>query len=81
MKDLNDLFALIAIAVSENKKDRRTWFVAFHGHVNKIDIHYWYTGWEGGKNKDHLQEVCEEYLTEDGIQAAYWFVKSRIRAK
>ena len=74
MKNLNDLFELIAKAVSENGKEYNTWFFRFSGHVNGISIDH-YGVYEQGGRKDE----CSTYLTEDGIQEAYWFIKNRLK--
>ena len=77
MKTLKDLFDLIAQATNENCPDSRTWFFSFSGHVNTLDITYYSTGWD--VDKEHLREQIKEYLTEEGIQATYWFIKTRLR--
>jgi hypothetical protein len=74
MKTLKDLFELIAQATSENGKKYNTWFFHFSGHVNHLDIHY-QTIFELGGRKDG----CDVYLTEEGIQEAYWFIKNRLK--
>jgi hypothetical protein len=81
MKDLTQLFKLVAKAVEQNDNGnvvKKHWFINYQGHVNSIDIRYFPHGWErdmGFKNCDTLQE----YLTEDGIQSAYWFINSRLK--
>ena len=74
MKNLKDLFELIAKAVSENGKNYNTWFFDFSGHVNKLRIDH-YTLFELGGHK----KSCDVYLTEEGIQEAYWFIKNRLK--
>lgn len=77
MKDLTQLFKLVGKAVEQNKNGNvvnKHWFISYHGHVNSIDISYYPHGWKRGMLCDTLQE----YLTEDGIQSAYWFINSRI---
>jgi len=76
MKTLKDLFELVAQAVEQNKKERRTWFIDFSGHVNQIKIQYWYIGWK--PQYPASEESLTEELTEDGIQSAYWFIKTRL---
>lgn len=79
MKTLKDLFELIGKAVEENKKDSRTWFIHYSGHVNLIDISFYPTGW--GANKDASEQKLSQYLNdEDSIQSAYWFIKSRLKS-
>ena len=75
MKTLKDLFELVAVAVEQNNDfTSRTWFIDFSGHVNKLNIRYYLTGW--GK-ENHCESVTFT-LDEDGIQGAYWFIKTRI---
>jgi hypothetical protein len=74
MKTLKDLFELIAQAVSENGKNYNTWFFRFSGHVNHLGIDH-HTIFEIGGHKNS----CDIYLTEEGIQEAYWFIKNRLK--
>jgi hypothetical protein len=74
MKTLKDLFELIAQATSENGTKYNTWFFRFSGHVNHLDIDYCAMFEIGGRKED-----CSVYLTEDGIQEAYWFIKNRLK--
>ena len=78
MKTLNDLFALVAQAVEQNKKESGTWFIDFSGHVNQISIKYWLSGWN--PKYPASEESLTEELTEEGIQSAYWFIKTRLNA-
>lgn len=75
MKNLNDLFQLVAQTVRENN-NYNNWFIDYSGHVNKITIRYYDTGWKSG---DICHDSIKEELTQDGIQAAYWFIKSRLK--
>lgn len=80
MKTINDLFELVGKTVEENQKSVSTgvgahWFVSYSGHVNSMSIKYYFAGWE----KDAKADSLDEYLTEDGIQSLYWFIKSRLR--
>ena len=81
MKDLTQLFKLVAKAVEQNKNGnvvKTHWFIQYMGHVNGIDIKYYPHGWEED-NKNVSHEDLKEYLTEDGIQSAYWFINSRLK--
>jgi hypothetical protein len=75
MKTLKDLFELVAVAVEQNHATFKTWFVDYHGHVNKIDIKYYFTGWA----EDSVSESASFKLDEDGIQGAYWFIKTKLK--
>lgn len=78
MKTLADLFQLVAQATEENRENRNTWFIRFSGHVNIIKLEYWFSGYDS-KYPDS-RESLEEKITEEGIQSAYWFIKTRLRA-
>ena len=71
MKTLQDLFSLVAVAI-ENKNGH--WFIDYSGHVNRIYIKFYFTGW----SKDNHFESAEFYLTEEGIQGAYWYIKTKL---
>lgn len=76
MKTLKDLFELIAQATEETQREYNStdWFFDYHGHVQKMSVSYWFTGWkEGG-----VFESIEQKLDEDGIQALYYFIKTRL---
>tara|TARA_R110000868_G_scaffold378516_1_gene643962 strand:+ start:266 stop:496 length:231 start_codon:yes stop_codon:yes gene_type:complete len=75
MKTLNDLFQLVAEATKENNKNN-TWFFKFSGHVNKISARYYLTGWRS-KEEGFCEEI-EQELDFEGIQAVYWFIKTRL---
>lgn len=75
MKTLKDLFELVAVAVEQNNSSFSTWFIDYHGHVNKIDIRYHLIGW----TEDSVSESASFKLDEDGIQGAYWFIKTKIK--
>ncbi len=77
MKTIAELFELIGKAVNENRSDYGTWFVNYSGHVNKLRLCYHLTGWslETCDVKDEL----DVNLDEDGIQAAYWFIKTKLK--
>lgn len=75
MKTIKDLFNLIAQATQENT-EYNTWFIDCAGHVNKIKISHYKCGW---KPDSITEERIEETLNEEGIQALYWFVKTRLK--
>ena len=80
MKDLTQLFKLVGKAVAQNNNGnviKTHWFIYYMGHVNGIDIKYYPHGWEEGNNSVCCESL-KEYLTEDGIQSAYWFINSRL---
>lgn len=75
MKTLAELFELVAVVVERNQKGYGHWFIDYSGHVNKLSIRYHVTGW----SKDSVADEVDFYLTEEGIQGAYWFIKSKLR--
>ena len=77
MKTLKDLFEVLAEATKENGNTSNHWFIDFSGHVNKISVRHYDTGW--ASDKEHHAEECKQKLNEEGIQAVYWFVKTRLR--
>jgi hypothetical protein len=81
MKDLTQLFKLVGKAVEQNKIGNvvnKHWFINYSGHVNSIEIRYLPHGWERDMGFEHC-DYLKEYLTEDGIQSAYWFINSRLK--
>lgn len=74
MKTLNDLFGMIALAVESNKAHNH-WFIDFSGHVNKLSIRHYVCGWSSDTEPNRV----EFYLDENGIQGAYWFIKSNLK--
>ena len=75
MKTLKDLFELVGMAVEKNNDfTSKNWFIDYSGHVNKLYIRYYLTGW----NEEHTPDTVEFTLNEDGIQGAYWFIKTRL---
>lgn len=75
MKTLKDLFELVAVAVEQNNDfTSKNWFIDYSGHVNQLYVRYYLTGW----NKDHRPENVKFTLDENGIQGAYWFIKTRL---
>jgi hypothetical protein len=77
MKTIAELFEIIGQAVSENSREHDTWFVDYSGHVNSLRIQYHFTGWSS--ESSDLAAKLEVKLDEDGIQAAYWFIKTKLR--
>lgn len=77
MKTLKDLFELVATATEQNGDTYNQWFFNFSGHVNKMSVTYYHTGWQrnGGGRPDEIDQT----LNEDGIQALYWFIKTRLK--
>jgi hypothetical protein len=76
MKTLSELFGLVAVTVERNQKGSETWFFDYSGHVNKLSIRYHPCGWKSG-GESHRVNV-DFYLTEEGIQGAYWFIKTNL---
>jgi len=74
MKTLKDLFEIVALAVESNQTRVNDFFINYSGHVNKLNIRYYFTGW----NKDNTFEEIDFKLDVDGIQAAYWFIKTKL---
>lgn len=75
MKTLSELFELVSKAVSENSQYTCDWFINYSGHVNKIHISYYFTGW----SSEGISESVEFRLDEEGIQGAYWFIKVKLK--
>ena len=77
MKTIKDLFELVSVAIEQNNDFTSTnWFISYSGHVNQLSIGYYFTGWERGKD---ATDSVNFKLDEDGIQGAYWFIKTRLR--
>lgn len=76
MKTLSELFELVAQAVEKNQRGYGShWFIDYAGHVNKLSMRYYFAGWS---EEAHVEKV-DFYLTEEGIQGAYWFIKTRLK--
>lgn len=75
MKTLQDLFEIQGQAVATNKKDFKTWFFSYSGHVNKLSIRFFFTGWSSESTPETLEVSLDD---EDGINAGYWFIKSKM---
>jgi hypothetical protein len=76
MKTLSELFELVAVAVERNQQRSETWFFDYSGHVNKLSIRYHECGWKSGGESHRV--IVDFYLTEEGIQGAYWFIKTNL---
>ena len=77
MKNLNDLITLIAKCLEQNgRNERNHWFIDFSGHVGKLSLRLYRGGWT--REEDGPYENCDVYLTEAGIQEAYWFLANRV---
>ena len=74
MKTLNDLMKLQVQAIESSKNSSEDWFFRYSGHVNKMEIHYYFMGWK----VDGHSDSTEQKLDEEGIQALYWFIKTRL---
>ena len=74
MKTLNELFELVAMAVKINQTFSQDWFIDYSGHVNQLSIRFYLTGW----SEDGHFESVKFKLNEEGIQGAYWFIKTRL---
>jgi len=74
MKTLKDLFEIVALAVESNQTRVNDFFINYSGHVNKINITYYFAGW----SNDNTPEGVDFELDVDGIQAAYWFIKTKL---
>ena len=75
MKSTQELFELVAKAVEQNKREcNPQWFITYSGHVNNMSVKFYRCGW----TTDAHYESNDEYLTEDGIQSLYWFIKTRL---
>jgi hypothetical protein len=74
MKTLKDLFEIVALAVESNQKRTHDFFIDYSGHVNQLRVRYYFSGWSL-----KTEPVAVDFnLDEDGIQAAYWFIKTKI---
>jgi len=81
MKTINDLLTLANKAIIKNQNTINVemtphWFINYSGHINKMDVRYYQTGWS--KDKE-LYDVCSINLkNENEIQEMYWFIKNRL---
>ena len=80
MRTLSELFELIEEAVASTKEGHerglhfKQFFVNYSGHVNKLGITVYTGKWKEGS----VSENIEQKLDEDGIQALYYFIKTRL---
>ena len=83
MKDLKDLLELVHQAITENNfiEGDNHWFIDYSGHVNTLDVKHFENGWSIKDGKESRSKVCRVYLTPEGIQEAYWFIKNRLKRK
>lgn len=78
MKNLTELFEMMAIAIEQSKGASADWFFNYSGHVNQIDITYYRFGWT--RNEKDTDSVRLSFgVNQDGIQAAYWFIKANLK--
>mgnify|MGYP003647494121 CR=1 FL=1 len=76
MKTINDLMGLVAIATEQNNfLNTNHWMINFAGHVNTMSIELYRGGWEKGA----YSEKISQKLDEDGTQALYYFLKTRLK--
>jgi hypothetical protein len=45
--------------------------------VNRLKIRYFFAGWK--RNGEGQPESIDQELNEEGIQALYWFIKTRLK--
>lgn len=76
MKNTKDLFELIAQATEENSREFKCWFFNYSGHVNEMHVDFYFSGWD--KDRNDKPETIRQKLDEEGIQALYWFIKTRL---
>ena len=79
MKNLTDLMQLITKAIQQNSEYQNDWFFNFSGHVNQLDIKYYFTGWEMDKKSNHCEWCKIDLSNEEQIQEAYWFIKTKLK--
>lgn len=75
MKTLAELFEIIGVAVGQNGTNSHHFFIDYMGHINKLSVKYYLYGWH--EESVHADRI-EVKLTEDGIQSAYWFIKTKL---
>lgn len=75
MKTLKDLFELVSMTIDQtNDFTSKTWFIRYSGHVNQLEVEFYLTGW----SKENHSDKVSFKLDDDGIQGAYWFIKTRL---
>ena len=81
MKTLQDLMKLQAKAMDMYHKDTGRFmgevFFSFSGHVNSMSVKYYPLGFDD-RDKANSYEFTT-YLTEEGIQAMYWWMIVNLR--
>ncbi len=79
MKTLQDLFELQGKAVKSygTSKAFGDVFFSYSGHVNQMDVSYYPLGWD--KKDEATKYEFSTYLTEEGIQAMYWWIIVNLR--
>ncbi len=77
MKNLNDLFEIMAKAVQQNQTGLGgQWFLDYSGHVNTLNVRYYFNKWDKDKNPEFNLRF---YLnTANDIDAAYYLIKSKL---
>jgi len=81
MKTLQDLLQLQAIAMEKYNKNSGMGmgevFFSYAGHVNSFDVTYYPLGWD--RKDEATEHKYTTYLTEEGIQSAYWWMRVNLR--
>lgn len=79
MKTLTDLLQLQAKAMEKYNSDSKLGqvFFSFSGHVNAMDVSYYPLGWD--QRDEAMEQKFTTYLTEEGIQAMYWWIIVNLR--
>tara|TARA_R110000796_G_scaffold57337_2_gene132384 strand:+ start:743 stop:982 length:240 start_codon:yes stop_codon:yes gene_type:complete len=79
MRKVSELLELINQAIIENGSEYNQWFIDFSGHVNKIGIRYYQSGWKMANEEDYKPNECDIHLDDkNSIQEGYWFIKNRL---
>ncbi len=79
MKTLQDLFELQGKAVQKYSTSEvyGDVFFSYSGHVNQMDVTYYPLGWD--KKDEATKYEFTTYLTDEGIQAMYWWIIVNLR--
>ena len=79
MKTLQELFELQGKAVQMSKTSQvfGDVFFSYSGHVNQMDVAYYPLGWD--KKEEATKYEFTTYLTDEGIQAMYWWIVVNLR--
>jgi hypothetical protein len=80
MKTLQELFELQGKAVqmySTSHESLGDVFFSYSGHVNQMDVSYYPLGWD--KKDEATKYEFTTYLTDEGIQAMYWWIVVNLR--